>query len=167
MRSVFGHPDGEWSRFDRGLATPQEVADGLAARLDLSAGEVAALMAEVSAELVALPATVDLLAKLRAAGRPLFFLSNMPGPEADRLERENEFFGWFTDGVFSSRVGLAKPDRRIFDLAAERFAVPPGELLFLDDHAPNVAAAQAAGWQAELFTDAAACEADLVRRGLL
>jgi HAD superfamily hydrolase (TIGR01509 family) len=69
--------------------------------------------------------------------------------------------------VFSARVRLIKPEPAIFELAAQRFAAAPGELLFFDDVAVNVDAARRAGWNAHHFTDAADCEAELRRRGLL
>lgn len=44
-----------------------------------------------------------------------------------------------------------KPDPRIFELAAERVGVRPGEIVFVDDFAPNVEAARAIGMLAVLF----------------
>ena len=90
----------------------------------------------------------------------------MPAPYADHLEATHDFVGWFRDGVFSARVQAIKPERAIFDLAAQRFGVPPAELLFFDDHLPNIVAAQAAGWQAVHFTGVEAAEAALRERGL-
>ncbi len=94
------------------------------------------------------------LAELRAQGRELFFLSNMPEPYAAHLERENPFIGWFRDGIFSARVHHIKPEREIFELAAERFGAEPSELLFMDDHLPNVEMAKSLGWHAIHFDSA-------------
>jgi putative hydrolase of the HAD superfamily len=110
---------------------------------------------------------IALLARLHAAGTPQFYLSNMPAPYAAQLEAVHDFVGWFADGVFSSRVHLVKPEPAIFVVAAQRFGVPPPELLFFDDHRPNVDAARAAGWQAEHFVDATAAAAALHAHGLL
>ena len=41
------------------------------------------------------------------------------------------------------------------------------QLLFIDDHRPNVEAALARGWQAVHFTNPQALAADLARLGLL
>lgn len=164
-RSIFGHPDGEWSRFDRGLLGVDDVVAGIAARTPLTPAEVRAVVEAVPGHLVPIEPAVALLERLR--GRRMFFLSNMPAPEADRLERVHDWFGRFADGVFSARVHLSKPDPAIFALAQQRFGVPAADLLFLDDHAANVAAARAAGWQAELWTGAADGEALLTTRGLL
>ena len=62
-----------------------------------------------------------LLHELHAAGRPLYFLSNMPEPYARHLEATHDFLGLFRDGVFSARVQLMKPQPEIFHAAAQRF----------------------------------------------
>ncbi|MEU2392727.1 HAD-IA family hydrolase [Streptomyces sp. NPDC007369] len=47
--------------------------------------------------------------------------------------------------VSSARVGVAKPDRRIYEIAAWRAGVPVHRCLFVDDRAENVEAAVAIG----------------------
>lgn len=59
------------------------------------------------------------------------------------------------DVVSSARVGLAKPDPRIYRLAASRAGVRPERCLFVDDTAENVAAAQALGMTGVHFREAA------------
>jgi putative hydrolase of the HAD superfamily len=51
----------------------------------------------------------------------------------------------FDDLIFSAEVGLAKPDRRIYELALKRLHVQPAEAIFIDDVQENVTAAQAIG----------------------
>ena len=50
--------------------------------------------------------------------------------------------------MFSCSVGVAKPDPRIYRIAAERLGVEPGECLFVDDQPPFVEGARAAGMDA-------------------
>jgi putative hydrolase of the HAD superfamily len=59
------------------------------------------------------------------------------------------------DVVSSARVGLAKPDPRIYRLAASRAGVRPERCLFVDDTAENVAAARALGMTGVHFREAA------------
>ncbi|WP_404829404.1 HAD-IA family hydrolase [Streptomyces albicerus] len=47
--------------------------------------------------------------------------------------------------VSSARVGVVKPDRRIFEIAVERAGAPAGRCLFVDDTLENVEAAVALG----------------------
>ncbi|WP_182908183.1 HAD family hydrolase [Microbispora sp. H13382] len=68
----------------------------------------------------------------------------------------------FADEVVSSALtGVAKPDPRIYEIAAERAGVPAGRCLFVDDRAENVEAARALGMTAVLFTGAPGLETAL------
>ncbi len=162
---IFEAYGGDWSEFDRGRVEVPELVRRIAARTGLPPRDVQTVVDAVPAELQPLPATVALLRRLRDDGRRLFFLSNMPQPYAEHLEREHAFVGWFADGVFSARVHLIKPEAEIFALAARRFGVPPAQLVFIDDMPANVEAALQAGWNALQFVDAADCEAQLRGQG--
>lgn len=162
---VFQAYGGDWAEFDRGTVTAADLVRRIATRTGLAPAEVRAVVDAVPVALQPRPDTVTLLQQLHAAGHPLFFLSNMPAPYADHLERTHGFLRLFADGVYSARVQQIKPDRAIYDLAAQRFGVPAGGLLFFDDVVANVAAAQAAGWQAAHFTDADAATAVLHAAG--
>jgi putative hydrolase of the HAD superfamily len=164
---IFQGYGGDWAEFDRGTVSAEELTRRIARRTGLGEAEVRRVVDGVAGELRPIEATVALLRRLREAGRDLYFLSNMPAPYAERLEALHPFVGWFKDGVFSARVGWVKPEPAIFDLAARRFAAAPGELLFFDDVGAKVDAARRAGWNAQLFTDAAGCEAELRGRGLI
>ena len=164
-RRIFQAADGPWSAFDRGLIDADALVPRLAAHAMLSVDEVRSLVEAVPDALQPIAPTLALLDRLRATGRPLYYLSNMPVPYAEQLLRRHAFVGWFADGIFSGHVGMAKPERAIYELAARRFGVAPADLVFLDDHEPNVEAARAAGWRALHFVDAASCEAALRRFG--
>ena len=163
---IFQGYAGDWADFDRGAVEPDALVARIAARTGLGAPEVQAVVEAVPLALQPVPDTVALLRRLHQPARPMFYLSNMPASYADHLARCNPFLAQFADGVISARVRLIKPEPAIFELAARRFGVAPGELVFFDDVPVNVAAAQAAGWQAMLFTDAAQCERDIRQAGL-
>lgn len=59
----------------------------------------------------------------------------------------------FSDIVNSSRVGFAKPDREIYEIAVQRAGVAPSECLFIDDKASNLAVATELGIPAILYQD--------------
>ncbi|MEV4174199.1 HAD-IA family hydrolase [Nonomuraea sp. NPDC049709] len=66
----------------------------------------------------------------------------------DTLEEHLDLLGltYFADDVVSSaRVGVAKPDPRIYRIAAERAGAAPERCLFVDDRLPNVEAARVLG----------------------
>lgn len=163
----FQHYAGDWGAFDQGLIGAEEVTDRIAARTGWPRTEVAQVVAAVPDELALLPDTVVLIEELKAAGHRLFYLSNMPEPYADHLERSHPLRDWFERGVFSGRVKQSKPGAEIYRLATEQFGVPAESCLFLDDHPANIDAAHAAGWQALHFTSAEAVRPRLRELGLL
>lgn len=63
--------------------------------------------------------------------------------------------------VYSHEVGLAKPDRRIYELTCARLGLAPAEIVFLDDAERCVAGARDAGLHAILYRDTAQAIADL------
>lgn len=160
-------PDSDWARFDLGRIDEAGLATRIAARIGVPPGQVRRIIDAIPPHLQAQAATVALLPRLQAAGHRLFYLSNMPLPYAEHLERENPFIAGFEDGIFSGRVGMMKPHEAIFELAEHRFALDPARTLFIDDHAGNVQAARQRGWQALRFADAAQCERALRATGWL
>jgi len=163
--AIFEGYGGDWADFDRGLLQEPELVQRIAARTGLPPAAVRAVVDAVPAELQPMPATVALLRRVHAQGRRLHFLSNMPAPYAEHLERTHDFLRCFESGVVSARVGQIKPEPGIYDTAARLFGAAPDQLLFIDDVPANVQAARAAGWQALHFVDAADCEVQLRVRG--
>lgn len=158
---------GDWAEFDRGVLGTDDVARRIARRLGFADAEVLAVLRAIPEHLQLRADSVELLAELAAAGQRLVFLSNMPAPFVDHAQRQLDSLGYFADGVFSSQVGLVKPDPAIFGVALQRFASRAADCLLLDDNAGNVEAALGQGWQARCFSDAAAARRDLVELGLL
>lgn len=159
---IFQAYGGDWGDFDRGVVEPPELARRIAARTGLTEAEASAIIDAGPRELQPLADTVAWLHRLHAQGRSLHYLSNMPEPFAAHFERTHDFMKLFESGVFSARVKLIKPDPAIFEHAATLFRRAPAQLLFLDDHLPNIVAAREAGWQAVHFVDAAQAEAEVL-----
>lgn len=67
---------------------------------------------------------------------------------AEFRKRGHDIDHYFDGTLTSFEVKAVKPDRAIFDEAARRWGIEPGETLFLDDSAANVEAARRLGWQA-------------------
>ena len=105
--------------------------------------------------------------RLADRGVPLYALTNFGGEFWAGFRPIQPIFELFDDVVVSGEERCAKPDPRLYAIAERRFGRPPQALFFTDDNPANVAAAAARGWQAHLFTDAAALEAELVTQGLL
>jgi putative hydrolase of the HAD superfamily len=80
--------------------------------------------------------------------------------------RAGEGFDRFDAVFFSNEEGVKKPDARAFEVALERMGLPAGEVLFVDDHPDNVAAAADLGLMTHRFEATGPFVADLRRRGV-
>jgi putative hydrolase of the HAD superfamily len=169
--AVFAHDD--WHNFDRGTLSMGVVVERTAARLDLDPGVLADLVHSIGDRLLPIDATVALLAQLHALRRPstagvagpdqlkLYFLSNMPVPYARTLEQRHAFLQWFDGGIFSGDVLHIKPEPAIYQLLQSRYALEPGETLFIDDLKCNVQTARELGWHGIHFESALQLQAEL------
>jgi len=131
-------------RFERGLSEPQAFAREFVAEWDL------ALSAEEFVESFAgwvtgfFDGAEALLRALRGSHR-IACLSNTNALHWARLPQLPQLF----DECFAShRTGLMKPERAAYEHALRALGAAPGEVLFFDDLAPNVAAARAVGMRA-------------------
>ncbi len=82
---------------------------------------------------------------LKKKGKKIYILSNFPGDQFDNFMKENKFLNEFDDMIISGKVGLKKPDKRIYELAIKKFDCNPSKTLFIDDRPENTEAAQNLG----------------------
>jgi 2-haloacid dehalogenase len=111
--------------------------------------------------------TVDILRQLKARGTPLFALSNWSAEMFPHAEATYDWLELFDGVVVSGRVGMIKPDREIFDYLLRTYGLEAGDILFIDDHEPNISAARSYGIRAHHFTAPDALREELVEAGLL
>jgi FMN phosphatase YigB (HAD superfamily) len=97
--------------------------------------------------------TLALMKDLKAIGKKIGILSNMSEDFHERLfaPRCAEHRALADAEIISGFEKLVKPDRPIYDLAAERIGIAPGDLLFLDDTESNVLAARKWGWRSHVY----------------
>jgi putative hydrolase of the HAD superfamily len=77
---------------------------------------------------------VDTLKELRARGY-LLGLITVCSEDIEVLWPESQFAGLFDAEVFSSRIGVSKPDPRIYLACCEALGVEPAEAVFVGDGA--------------------------------
>jgi 2-haloacid dehalogenase len=111
--------------------------------------------------------TVAILRELKARGTPLYALSNWSAAMFPHAEERFEWLDWFDGVVVSGRVQMVKPDRDIFDHLLRTYDLDAADILFIDDHQPNVEAARSYGIAAHLFRGADGLRAALQSEGLL
>ena len=80
------------------------------------------------------------------------------------LKRKFDIEYLFDEIVISAEVGVAKPDQRIYRVAASRLGVSPDDCVFVDDWQDNVRGATIAGMQGIVFSSVGQLAADLEER---
>jgi putative hydrolase of the HAD superfamily len=103
--------------------------------------------------------TVALIEDLASLGVPLALLSNAPSTFG-RLAEKVPWAKHFRHLIFSGDLGCAKPDAAIWKHTSS--VLGSSDVIFFDDRASNVEGALAAGWDARLWTSAAAARAELL-----
>lgn len=106
------------------------------------------------------PGMLELVDALRGAGVAVAVVSNSEGRLAELLT-EIGMADRFVAIADSGRLGIDKPDRRIFEWAAARLGVAPAALVHVGDSwAADVVGARAAGARAIWFGPAARAQDD-------
>lgn len=114
-----------------------------------------------------IPGTVELLRRLKAAGYPIYGLTNWNDEKFSLVQHRFPIFDLFDDILVSGAVKLAKPDPAIFQLMLKRINRLPQECLLIDDSPKNIDAAIRLGFSAIHFTSPTQLEAELCRLGIL
>jgi 2-haloacid dehalogenase len=78
-----------------------------------------------------------------------------------------DFLREFDRQYVSGRMGVTKPDPRIYAMVEDDCGIAPDRLLFTDDKAENIAVAAARGWRTHHFDGWRAWARRLVAEGLL
>lgn len=98
------------------------------------------------------PQTIAVLETLRSRRAKVALLSNMPRGMAEWHLDGSGWVGYFSRLYFSGKLGMAKPDPRIFRYVAAELSAHPEDIVFIDDNATNIAAARELGFRTILHT---------------
>lgn len=140
---------------EEGRLTDEEFGRRFAARLCAGTGrklDPDGLLERLNAGLRPEPAMVRATAAIRATGVTTVLVSNALGRGAYAWCDFDELFDHV---VISAEVGVRKPSRRIFRIAAEVAGVPPERCVMVDDLEQNLAGARRVGMRTILHTDPA------------
>lgn len=106
------------------------------------------LYAAVWQNIATSPASLDLVRGLRDAGFGVHLGTNQVRRRADYMRATLPYDELFDVKLYSCDLGVAKPDAAFFQKAATRIGAEPAEILFIDDHSPNVESARSTGMAA-------------------
>ena len=135
-----------WGRFERGEVTEEETLRAFAAADPEIEKELRLAFTSLSGMLVMREYAIPLVRRLKAAGCGVYYLSNYSRKAYDECAESLAFMPYMDGGIVSFRVGMTKPDPRMFRCFLERYGLRPEECAFIDDTAENVEAAKALGF---------------------
>ncbi|AZA14678.1 HAD family hydrolase [Corynebacterium choanae] len=141
--------------FDAGELTPADYWATVARDLGVDPHSYdvdAVIAADLDSWLDADETMVAYVSNLVNDGYKVGLLSNIPQFLADKVAETHEFLQTFHAVLFSCDLGLAKPDLKIYQVAAAALGEKPEAITFFDDTIDNVAAARKAGMNAVRFT---------------
>lgn len=144
-----------WDRLDNGTITDDEVKACVRSRLPNALHEIACRVYDNWIKsMPPIEGMQELVADIKGNGGKLYLLSNISVGFAERYETNpyaKDLFPLFDGLIFSGPIGLAKPDRAIYEHLLERFGLTAADCLFIDDNAGNIAAAKEVGIHGYLF----------------
>lgn len=111
--------------------------------------------------------SIALLRALKAKGVPVFNLTNFGSHSYEEARDKLDFLSEFDREYVSGRMGVTKPDPRIYQMVEADCGLPADRLLFADDKADNIVAAARRGWRTHQFETWEGWAARLVAEGLL
>jgi epoxide hydrolase-like predicted phosphatase len=143
----YGGADGPWQRLERGEVSLAEFCGQFDRDLRAAGAAVssAEMMREMSGYSVLRPAMLAAVRTLRAAGYLTGALTNNWVTDDEHDSRLAPLRKEFDAFVESCKVGMRKPEERIYVHACEALAVTPTEAVFLDDIGGNLKVAKKLG----------------------
>ena len=102
-----------------------------------------------------IPHMRELIQDLKRRGYRIFGLTNWSAETFCQVRHRYGIFDLLEGMTVSGEENVTKPDQAIYRRLLDRFSLVPGECLFIDDNAANVAGAIQAGMAAVRFTDPA------------
>jgi HAD superfamily hydrolase (TIGR01509 family) len=164
-QTIFGGDLNE--RFERGDLSTAEFCDQFTSATG-SRGDRCALEEAANDIFHVLPQMMGVAGHLHAAGYRLGILSNTNECHWRYVQKRYAFLTrLFHVRMASFELRSLKPDPAIYARAAERAGVLPADVFYADDRLENVIGAQAAGYDAVLFTSASDLVRELFQRGIV
>ena len=145
--------DGAFSRFERGEISPDEFDLAFAEETRAAGHEIRGREFVKFLAVDLKPEMVEAFGRIRDAGfKTGCITNNFPTMESDgsprgarRRDELEHIFSKFDCVLESSKIGIRKPEPRIYDMALEALGVMASESVFLDDLGVNLKPARAMG----------------------
>ena len=148
IRKVVFDPQ-DWDLLNRGKMTDEEMLKKVCAQLPEHLWEDACIVYNNWTNTATpVPGMIRLVKELKEKGYKMYLLSNA----TDTFAEKYKDIPWMCsildrfDGlVFSAKVGMAKPDREIYEYVLNTYHLKAEETMFVDDYKENIEACEKVG----------------------
>lgn len=136
----------EWQDLDRGVLEYEEAIDIFSEKEPKYRKEIEYLFnSNVEECLEPIKENIEILNRHSQEGYKLYILSNFHKKAFENVYKKWNFFEKFHGKVVSYECKLLKPEEEIYLHILKKYDLNPQETLFIDDHEPNIIAANKLG----------------------
>ena len=151
--------------FEEGKITPTQFCEAMKQRLNCPLSDE--LFLPIWAEIFSENEEVSFLVRRVLKRVPVVLVSNTNRLHFDYCYQTFQIVREIGQFALSCEVGARKPDPRIYEVALDKFKIPPEKTVYVDDLEALIQAGKTLGLEAILFKGAKRLEEDLQERGLL
>ena len=140
-----------WGSFERGEVTEEEALRAFAAADPGITQQLRTAFTSLRGMLTIRDYAIPLVKGLKAAGHRVYYLSNYSRKAYNECGESLAFMPLMDGGLVSFRVGLTKPDPRMYRRFLDEYALAAQNCVFIDDTPENVEAAREIGFTGIIF----------------
>ncbi len=153
-----------WYEIDQGNMSTEEIIRGFKEYDPSIEMEIDRVFTDVSGILELYDYAVPWVEELKGRGYSVYILSNIGEKVICDCKNRLPFLDLVDGAVLSYQVKTQKPEAKIYQLFLERFALDPGECIFIDDLERNIAAAVDLGMDGIWFNSYHQAEQELEKK---
>jgi putative hydrolase of the HAD superfamily len=155
-----------WGKFERGEVTEEETLQAFAAADPEIEKELRLAFTNLRGMLTVRDYAIPLVKRLKDAGYGVYYLSNYSKKAYDECAESLAFMPYMDGGIVSFKVGMTKPDPRVFQCFLDRFKLQPENCVFIDDTEENVIEARNQGFAGIVFKNCDVLMVELKKLGV-
>ena len=140
-----------WTKFERGEVTEEETLRAFVEADPDIESELRLAFTDLKGMLICRDFAIPLITSLKEAGYQVFCLSNYSKKAYDECAESLAFMPYLDGCVVSFKVGMTKPDPRMYQFFLDQYGLKPEACVFIDDTEENVEAARQLGFSGIVF----------------
>jgi len=152
-----------WNEYDRGMYTRAGLIAELVKHFPEKAADIPKILGDdfVDNVITIMSENLKLFYEMKERGFTVYILSNIFEDGIAHLMKRDAFLRDADGIIASAHHKINKPDHGIYRILFDKYDLVPGESVFIDDRADNVAAARELGMAGIHFTHLQDCKEQL------